>query len=230
MKALSLIFALITVITPVITQKTGLSKKYGFPLKMLCASFYLMTGIFSAVFAGKPTGYCIMVLCALIFGVLGDFFLEYNKKKLFFVGVLFFSLGHITYSSAFLFTGVNKAVSYIGTVLCITLVIMAAIMVFAKVKLRLYGKKQLLLIYALILVFSFSCAAVRGASELSAGNYLFGLCLIAGGLLFFASDIMIGVEKGGIKRPEILHYAVSYTYFAAQALFALSILFSEVLI
>lgn len=225
MKMLSLIFAVITIITPVIIQKTGLSKKYGFPLKMLCAAFYLITGILSAIGFGAVTDYCLMLLGALILGSLGDFFLEYRKKRLFPVGVAFFALGHIAYSAAFLFMGENKAFSHVAAVLGLTLVITAAIVIFAKVRLKLCGKKNLLLAYAAILIFSFSCAVVRGMTEFMAGNKYFSLCLIAGGVLFFFSDIMIGVEKGGMKRPEILHYAVSYTYFSAQALFALSILF-----
>lgn len=225
MKILPLIFAVITIITPVITQKTGLSKKYGFPLKMLCAAFYLITGILSGVFFGTLTKYCIIILGALISGFLGDFFLEYKKKKLFPVGVAFFAIGHIAYSAAFLFTGENKAFLHIAAVLGLTLVISAAIVIFAKVKLKLSGKKNMLLAYAAVLVFAFSCAVIRGATEFSSGNIPFGLSLIAGGFLFFSSDIMIGADNCGLKRPEILHYAVSYTYFAAQALFALSILF-----
>ena len=84
---------------------------------------------------------------------------------------------------------------------------------------------NMLLIYAPVLIFSFACALVKGAVEINEGNVLFALCLVAGGTLFFASDIMIGVGKGGIKRPKLLRNAGSYTYFAAQAMFALSILF-----
>ena len=86
-------------------------------------------------------------------------------------------------------------------------------------------KKNLLLIYAPVLIFSFACAVINGVIAMGEGDFAFGLCLIWGGSMFFASDIMIGVGKGGVKRPPFLHYAVSYTYFAAQALFALSILF-----
>lgn len=225
MKTLSLIFAVITIITPVITQKTGLSKKYGFSLKMLSALLYLITGILSCASFGAVTQYSVMMLCALAFGMHGDFFLEFKGKKFFPLGVVFFALGHILFSIAFLFAGAYKAASHIGAVLGITFAVTVAIVVFAKTKLRLNGKKNMLLIYAPVLVFSFACALVSGVGALAEGKLPFALCLIFGGTLFFASDIMIGVGKGGIKRPEFLHYAVSYTYFAAQALFALSILF-----
>ena len=225
MKILPLIFAAITIVMPVVTQRTGLSKKYGFPLKMLCAFLYIVTGVLSSVTFGKSTEYSFMILCGLALGVLGDFFLEFKAKKLFPLGVVFFALGHIAYSVTFLFTGTYKSVSHLVAVTGITAALTAAVILFAKTKLILKGKKKMLLVYAPVLIFSFTCAVVKGVAALNEGNLFFGLCLTAGGTLFFASDVMIGVDKGGIKRPPILHNAVSYTYFAAQALFALSILY-----
>lgn len=225
MRFLTYIVAASSIVMPVITQKTGLSKKHGLPFKMLCAFLYLITGVLSALSFGSVNEYALMILAALVLGVLGDFFLEYKKKKFFPLGAVLFALGHIIYSVAFLTVGNNKALPYIGAVLGITLAVTAVVFAFAKTKLKLKGKKIMILAYAPVLVFSFACAAVRGALELQNGEILLGLCLVAGGILFFASDIMIGVGKGGIKRPKILHNAVSYTYFAAQTLFALSILF-----
>lgn len=225
METSALIFSVITMTLPVISQKSGLSKKYGFPLKMLSASLYLVTGILSAVSFGSVTEYSVMMLSGLVFGILGDFFLEYKSKKLFPLGAVFFALGHIVYSVTFLFIGNYNASSHIWAVLGTTLTITAVIFAFAKAKLHLKGKKKMIMVYAPVLIFSFACAIVKGAVALRAGSFAFGLCLIWGGSMFFASDVMIGVGKGGVKRPKILHYAVSYTYFAAQALFALSILF-----
>jgi uncharacterized membrane protein YhhN len=225
MKTAALISAVITVLIPIISQKSGLSKKHGFPLKMLSACLYLVTGVISAVSFGELTQYSVMMLGGLLFGILGDFFLEYKSKKLFPLGAVFFALGHIVYSVTFLFIGDCSAVSYIWAVLLMTVAVTAVIFAFAKRKLHLKGKKKFIVIYAPVLIFSFACAVVKGAVALSLGSFAFGLCLIWGGSMFFASDIMIGVGKGGVKRPPFLHYAVSYTYFAAQTLFALSILF-----
>ena len=225
MKTAALILAVITVLIPIISQKSGLSKKHGFPLKMLSACLYLVTGVISAVSFGELTQYSVMMLGGLLFGILGDFFLEYKSKKLFPLGAVFFALGHIIYSVTFLFIGDCSAVSYIWAVFLMTVAVTAVIFAFAKRKLHLKGKKKFIVIYAPVLIFSFACAVVKGAVALSLGSFAFGLCLIWGGSMFFASDIMIGVGKGGVKRPPFLHYAVSYTYFAAQTLFALSILF-----
>ncbi len=225
MKTLPFIFAVISALMPVITQKTGLSEKYGFKMKMLCAFMYLITGVISAVAVYRITAYSLLILGALTFGILGDFFLEYKAKKLFPLGAAFFGIGHIVYSYTFLFLGTYKALPQTAAVVGITLVLSAVILLFAKVKLRLKGKKKLILAYAPVLIFAFACALVKGVISLNEGNLPFGMCLIFGGVLFLASDIMIGAGKGGIKRPKFLHNAVSYTYFAAQTLFALSIYF-----
>lgn len=225
MKVLPLIFAVISVLMPVITQKTGLSEKYGFKMKMLCAFMYLITGVVSSASLYRITSYSALMLGALVFGLLGDFFLEYKAKKLFPLGALFFALGHIVYAYTFLCIGAYKTLSYITDVIGITVAVTVIITVIAKTKLKLKGKKNLLLIYLPVLVFAFSCAIVKGIVSIRQGNFSLGLCLISGALLFFMSDIMIGIGKGGIKRPRLLHNAVSYTYFAAQSLFALSIFF-----
>ena len=225
MKILTLIIAVISVLLPIISQKSGLSKKYGFKLKMLSAFMYLLTGILAVLTTGIMTDYSLFMLGALVLGMLGDFFLEYKSKKLFPLGAVFFALGHIVYSVTFLFIGDYRAVSYIWAVLGMTVAVTAVIFAFAKTRLHLKGKKKMIIIYAPVLIFSFACAVVKGALALSTGKFAFGLCLIWGGSMFFASDIMIGVGKGGVKRPPFLHYAVSYTYFAAQTLFALSILY-----
>lgn len=225
MKTLPLFFAFITALLPVLTQKTGLSKRFGLVMKMLCAFMYLATGVLSAVSLYSLSAYSVMILIALVLGIFGDFFLEYKSKKLFALGAVFFGLGHIVYSFTFLFIGTYKAYSYIAFVAGITVMLTAVVILLAKLKLRLKGKKKLILAYAPVLIFAFACAVVKGVIAINAGNLSLGLCLISGGVLFLASDIMIGVGKGGIKRPKFLHNAVSYTYFAAQALFALSIYF-----
>ena len=186
---------------------------------------YLLTGTLAVLATGMITDYSLFMLVALVLGMLGDFFLEYKSKKFFPLGTVFFALGHLVYSYTFLFIGVYNAMAHIWAVLGMTLAVTIMIFAFVKTKLRLKGKKNMILIYAPVLIFSFACAVVKGAIALSEGSFAFGLCLIWGGSMFFASDFMIGVGKGGLKRPKMLHYAVSYTYFAAQTLFALSILY-----
>lgn len=225
MKVLPLILAAVSASMPVVFQKTGLSEKYGFKMKMLCAFSYIVTGAVSAFSVYRVTAYSLVILTALLLGALGDFFLEYKRKKFFSFGVLFFAFGHIAYSFCFLCIGAYKALPHILTVIFFTAVLTLSVVILALTKIKLEGKKKLLLIYVPILIFAFACAFFSGVYAVRAGNLSYGLCLISGGILFFLSDIMIGIGKGGIQRPEFLHNAVSYTYFAAQTLFALSIYF-----
>ena len=225
MKYITFLIAVISVNLPVISQKYGFSDKHGFKMKMLCAFMYLLTGTFAALSFGAITQYSVLILGALAAGFLGDFFLEYKSKKLFPLGAVFFALGHIAYSYTFLCIDAHNIVTDIIAVAVITLILSAIVLVFAKTRLVLKGKKNLLLIYAPVLIFAFACALVKSFTAIAAGDFAFGICLIFGGSLFLASDIMIGLGKGGFERPQFLRNAVSYTYFAAQTLFALSILF-----
>ena len=203
MKYLTLLIAVISVNLPVISQKYGLSDKHGFKMKMLCAFMYLLTGVLAVLSFGKITAYSVLVIGALVAGFLGDFFLEYKSKKLFPLGTAFFAFGHLIYSYIFLSVSTQNVISDIIAVSVITSV----------------------LVYAPVLIFAFASALVKGIEAVAEGSPAFGMCLIFGGILFFASDIMIGMGKGGFERPAFLRNAVSYTYFAAQTLFAMSILF-----
>ncbi|MBR3869539.1 MAG: lysoplasmalogenase [Clostridia bacterium] len=225
MKILPLIFALISSLMPVITQKTGLSSKYGFKIKMLCAFMYLVTGVISVAAIYSVTQYSFFILGALVSGVLGDFFLSYKEDKYFPVGVLFFALGHIVYSVTFLLVGEIKAIDYIVPVLILTVIMFIPVIYIIKVKINL-GKMEIpLLIYGLLLLFSFACGVAKGVLAIKNGIISLGLCIISGAVLFVISDIMLGLKSGGMKLPKFLRHAVTYTYFPAQTLFALSICF-----
>lgn len=224
-----LMIAVISAGMPVFTQKTGLSQKYGFAMKMLCAGLYLLTGLLAATAFKTGTLYTFLILTALLCGALGDFFLSYKQEKYFLSGVVFFALGHGVYSIAFLTAGEYKAIHHIIPVSVFAVLMALLLFVFAKTKLKL-GKLQMpLLVYGAILFFFFAGAVTKGVVAATAGNLPFGLILIAGALLFIASDLMLGVQIGGVKLPKLLHHAVSYTYFPAQTLFALSIFFQSLM-
>ncbi len=228
-KTVLLIVAAFAALMPVLVQKTGLSAKYGFSMKMLCAFMYLATGVLAAVAYNAATLYTCFVFAALLFGVLGDFFISYKQDKYFLSGVLFFALGHIVYSIAFLGAGAYKAVQHIIPVAAVSVCIALFLFVIMKTRLQL-GKLQIpLVIYAAILFFFFACAVTKGILAFAAGNLPFGLLVMAGGVLFIASDLMLGMRIGGVKLPKPLRHAVSYTYFPAQTLFALSIFFQTII-
>lgn len=225
MKILPLFVAFVSAIMPVITQKTGLSSKYSFKMKMLCALMYVATGILSAVMLFRVTYYSLLILGALVSGFLGDFFLSYKNDRYFPVGMGFFALGHIVYISTFLVIGNYEIISSVVYIIIATVILFVPVTYVVKTKINL-GKLMLpVFVYGFILVLFFVCSITKGIAAVSAGNLTYGLCMILGAVLFIASDIMLGLRMGGIKLPKILSHAVSYTYFPAQTLFALSIYF-----
>lgn len=225
MKTSILFLALISAMMPVITQKTGLSKKHPLEFKMLCVFLFLAVGMLSALKVGTFTAYSICILSALVSGGMGDFFLSYKKNKYFMVGLAFFAIGHLIYSYAFLCQGNYLSSAYMILVAVITAVLTLSLFIFSKLRMKLGSKQIPFTIYGAVLAFFFTCAVVSGIVAIIKSNIIFGLCLIVGGILFSFSDLLIGAKFGGMRRPKIFHYFVSYTYFTAQTLFALSILF-----
>ena len=229
MKIILFLVCVLSAGMPVLVQRTGLSGKYGFKMKMLCAGMYLLTGALAAITFSAGSLYTFLILAALLCGVLGDFLLSYKNERYFLLGVIFFALGHVVYSIAFLAAGEHKAVAHIIPVAVFSVVMAFLLFLLAKAKLRL-GKLQLpLLLYGTVLFFFFACAVTKGVMAISAGNLFFGLLLMAGAVLFIASDMMLGVQIGGVKLPKLLRHMVSYTYFPAQTLFALSIFFQTLI-
>lgn len=219
-----LIFIFLTAFfMPVITQKTGLSEKYPFSMKMLCSFMFLVTGITAVVSTGNLTPYSIYILFALVAGVLGDFFLSYKNEKYFIIGVICFAAGHLLYSYTYLFQ-----CKFLQPATAIPLIIAAAIatsllFIFARYKMNLKKLLIPLTIYAFLLIFSFVCTVACGIIAITRTEIYFGFCVITGASLFLFSDILLGLNMGGIKLPRFLRHGVSYTYFPAQTLFALSI-------
>ena len=224
MKTSILFLALISAMMPVITQKTGLSKKHPLEFKMLCVFLFLAVGMLSALKVGTFTAYSICILSALVSGGLGDFFLSYKKNKFFMLGLAFFAIGHLIYSYTFLCQGSYSASTYMIPVAIVTVVLTLSLFIFSKLRMKLGGKQIPFTVYGTVLAFFFTCAVASGLVAIASGNIAFGLCLITGGILFSFSDLLIGAKFGGMRRPKIFHYFVSYTYFTAQTLFALSIL------
>ncbi len=227
MKVLLFVLVILSLLMPVAVNKKLFPKLDGLQTKMLCAFMYILTGIAALINFTGDMKYSLFLFGALIFGFLGDFFLSWRNEKYFLFGVLFFGIGHIIYSFIFIFIGNSALRDYFYIPLIITAILVLLLLFgikFAKLKLR--KEQKPLLLYGLILFFSFASGASRGVSALISGEIPLGLCLIAGSTLFIISDIFLAVGMVGIRLPKIFNHAVSYTYFPAQTILALSIFFS----
>ena len=210
-------------------------KNYLIP-KMVCSFMFLMTGIFAAyAYSAEkamldtdhtPMIYSILIVIALFFGLVGDFFVEWREGKHFLIAALLFGIGHLTYFYTFAFLvsppllGYRKQILLGFAALCVVSVIHVIIN-----KIKFVGKNKLVCIYSLCLMISFISAVSRGFVCVSGGNTAFGAMLIAAGFLFLASDGALAAMLFGSPLTKRTDAIVLFTYFPAQTLFALSIYF-----
>ncbi len=201
-------------------------RKNHLPAKTACSALFLTTAVFASLSYGTFSLYSVLMVCALFFGLLGDFFLDYKNGKTFAFGVVFFTVCHLIYIGNFVFNRTppfNEYIKYFAAIflgLCVVSVIHIALN-----KIKFIGKNKFLIPYCITLMISFTVAVTRGIAEYLAGNKACGICLITAGALFVASDGCLAALMFGkplLKHTELL---VAFTYFPAQALFALSINF-----
>lgn len=204
-------------------QLHPLFKKHSLKAKMLCSSLFVLTGLFAAIAYGAKTDYSVLMLSALLLGLLGDFFLDWKKYDTFFIGVLFFSIGHLIYVYSFI-THTSSLKPYILHIIVIyVLVILAGIVHIKTDKIRFEGKYKVMLIYSFILITSFVFATVRGIDSISSGNKPFGILLLISGALFMISDAFLASQLFGKPKLKNTEFFVAIFYFPAQTLFALSL-------
>ena len=223
---LSLIFFSLTVVGSILSQTVPVLLKNGLTSKMVCSSLFFLTGIFATLSHEVKSQYSMLILLALFFGLLGDFWLDYKKHKYFFLGVSFFSVGHLIYLFTFIFNcdpslkpyGKQIALGFLA--LCV-----AAVIEVISDKIRFPKGQRIMIAYSFLLMFSFIFAVSRGVVSITAGDKAFGMCLVSAGGLFLFSDTCLAASLYGKPKFKCNDKLVLLTYFPAQALFALSILY-----
>ena len=228
MKILSIISVFLCISTAVITalsQFLPFFTKKPLHSKMLCSSLFLLTGIFAAI-TSQFSSYSILMIAALFFGLLGDFWLDYKHSRYFMTGVLFFSIGHLIYLYIFILHCQPSLLTYWKQILLGFLgLCVAAVLEVIIDKIRFPKGRRIMILYSFLLMFSFIFAVSRGVVSIINGETGFGACLVAAGGLFLLSDTFLAVSLYGKPKLSFNDKLVAFTYFPAQALFALSILF-----
>lgn len=222
---LPIILCAAAAVIAVLSQVLPFFKKKPLHSKMLCSSLFLLTGISAAV-ATEFGKYALLMIAALFFGLLGDFWLDYKQSRYFLTGVLFFSIGHLIYLYTFILHCQPSLLSYWKQILLgfLGLCVAAVIEVFVD-KIRFPKGRRIMIAYSFLLMFSFIFAVSRGVVSIIEGNKAFGICLVAAGGLFLLSDTFLAVSLYGKPKLKCNDALVAFTYFPAQALFGLSILF-----
>ncbi|MBQ4604916.1 MAG: hypothetical protein IJB16_09960 [Clostridia bacterium] len=220
-----IIFCVLTAVTTALSQFVPFFMKKPLHSKMLCSALFLLTGL-SAMIITHST-YSLLMVAALFFGLLGDFWLDYKNSKYFMTGVLFFSIGHLIYLYTFILHCQPSLWLYRKQILLGFLALcVAAVLEVVIDKIRFPKGRRIMILYSFLLMFSFIFAVSRGTVSIINGEKEFGLCLVAAGGLFLLSDTFLAVSLYGKPKLKCNDKLVALTYFPAQALFALSILFS----
>ncbi len=220
-----IIFCILTAVITVFSQFLDVFRKKPLHSKMLCSALFLLTGL-SALIITHST-YSLLMVAALFFGLLGDFWLDYKKSKYFLTGVLFFSIGHLIYLYTFIIHCQPSLLSYWKQILLGFLALcVAAVLEVVIDKIKFPKGRRIMILYSFLLMFSFIFAVSRGTVSIINGEIPFGVCLVAAGGLFLLSDTFLAVSLYGKPKLKCNDKLVALTYFPAQALFGLSILFN----
>lgn len=229
--------AIETVFTPFFLhyQRPGICLK-SFICKMICASMFLSVGLLAFFYTGNDSEFAKFLIIGLSSSWLGDLFLHVKQgsKVTFGIGMAFFAAAHvlylISYSKATNLYFPDKKFLTIPEIICAIGIVVLLFVIF-KSKGKLIFSAPIIsvfVIYGLILATMFVKAASFGIQYIIAGNSVFGgLTLAFGGALFFSSDItlvMIMMDEKLKKNYRLKDYNIG-SYFLAQTLLALSVLF-----
>ncbi len=213
--------------------------------KMIAATMFVAIGIIGIFITDNKSEYANTMLIGLILGWIGDLFMHIPHKKdkpnmsLVYTGAASFLIGHIFYVTAFvkstaLLTNDYKFFTLPEVIAFFVIFIAFALMLepvfkfkyenrFMQVTLYLYS---VFLIVMLVKACKFGITYFTSDSE----NGLIGmLILLVGGVLFFISDLTLGIRLlGGGKGNKTIKTVSLYAYFFAQLLLAISILFIHI--
>lgn len=210
--------------------------------KMIAATAFVLIGFLAMEITGNESYYANTMLIGLILGWIGDLFMHIPhppnnpRMSVVYIGATAFLIGHIFYVTAFvkstaLLTEDYKFFTIPEIIAFVVIFIAFALMLepvfkfkyvnnFMKITLHLYG------VFLIVMLIK-SC--VFGITYFISGakNGLYGMIiLLAGGVLFFISDLTLGIRLlGGGKGNKTIKTVSLYAYFCAQLLLATSILF-----
>lgn len=217
-------------------QRPGICIK-SFCFKMICATMFLLLGYMSWKYSSNTSEFAKYMLIGLVLSWFGDFFLHIKTKYITFaIGFCFFTSAHILYLIAYnsawkQYFPEKSFISVIDIVLIVLIFVFAALFVKFKKHMPLKGVGLAVCVsYGLVLATMLVKAvtfSVNYIIELGTAAIPGAVCLAFGGINFFMSDSSLALllfnpaDKGriGLKNHNI------GTYFMAQTLLALSILF-----
>lgn len=192
-------------------------------LKVLCSFLFVMAAYSAYRVCDCSPLFPALMLAGHLCGMLGDFFLE--LKKTFALGSGCFAAGHICYTVAFDLCFDKSLWSFPLFPILYCLSCAAYFVLIIKADIRFGGKRFPVALYCLSLL-AMACGAVsRAVLCIMQGKVLFAALIAAGALLFVYSDTVLFLSMLSPKRIKHSSNAIKFSYFPAQTLLGLAILF-----
>lgn len=196
----------------------NLNKKLRVKTKLITSFFFILTGLAGYFSSHGNFYYFLFIIFALVFSFIGDFFLALKNNNLFFLlGISSFSIAHICFSLAFITISSFK-ISYLLLAIIISLIVtflLNSIKGFNFNNMYFFAN-----IYAFLLVFM-----TLNATSFIVNLSLFSILAFFASLLFLLSDILLSFIYFYSSPPKYLSLINMITYYIAQGLFALTILY-----
>jgi uncharacterized membrane protein YhhN len=180
----------------------------------------LISVIIVVVFRPSGALFYILLAVALIFCALGDIGMETK----FLMGVLFFLIAHLFFTTNFLWYSILLGVSFlpliafVASYIILILVIVLSVRFLDSSEPRLGPLKVPLIIYVLILSLTLSSSLLLW---LTSGNP-WGFVPSIGAIIFVISDLLIGVRLFH-RHFNKAHFTIFATYYLAIFLLTLSV-------
>ena len=204
-------------------------------LKSLVSALFCAVGVYGAFCAsgaGRTAVLCPFVLLGLLFGLMGDIWLDLKyvfpekDEPLTYAGFCVFGIGHVFYIAGMLLAWYPAGKPLVVIVpLLLAVVMSAGNAVLEKPMGLCFGKmKPTVIAYGVLL---FATVAVSGSLALCYGWKVKALNMIfIGGVLFALSDLVLSGTYFGKGKDRPVDIILNYlTYYPAQFLIASSLLF-----
>lgn len=200
-----------------------------FVLKAVASLGFVMVGILAILNAEYFQNWHMFVLAALIVGMLGDIFLSTGNickqgkdlDILNLVGMIFFLTGHIIY----IFWLAKFVESFNWWLIIIPIILPFIVAMLVKFNVIKTGKATIpSIIYSAVIGLMLACA-INAYMSSTLQALTIGKLILCGGILFSLSDSLLAYYNFGNKPHIALKYVYMPSYYIAQILFALTILY-----
>lgn len=213
--------------------------------KMVAATAFVLIGVLGMFITDNKSDYITTMVIGLILGWVGDLFMHIPhppgnpRMSVVYIGAASFLIGHIFYVSAFVKSTMALTVNYNFFTIPEIIAFFVIFITFALMLKPIFKfeYKNLFMQIALYFYSMFLIVMLIKSCKFGITYFLSGaenglpamLILLIGGVLFFISDLTLGLRLlGSAKGNKKVKTLSLYAYFFAQLLLATSILFIHI--